>query len=254
MKTPEELAKDLFGKFGDTTIQADTVVVNAKNILDGGPKGTLKNPYSGGRSQDAGLQLSGMGGWSSTVGMNSGRQKVKQFAEKQGYKPGDFFTLTEGNKADNTLKTWTFKVEKDGNITNVSKKATGGLLKGPGTGTSDSILAQYAEGGMVRVSNGEYIINAETVKNLGVPFFDRLNGMKTGGLMVNYDMPRYALGGRLAYNEGGQISSPSSNNALYNINVNLNGSNLSPDDVARAISREMQIREAMNGRVRSIRG
>jgi hypothetical protein len=77
--------------------------------------------------------------------------------------------------------------------------------------------------------------------------------MKSGGLMLNYDVPRYSMGGRLAYNEGGQMTSPS-NNALYNINVSLNGSNLSPEDVARAISREMQVREAMNGRVRTIGG
>jgi len=127
------------------------------------------------------------------------------------------------------------------------------LLSGPGTGTSDSILARFADGGMVRVSDGEYIINADTVSRLGVPFFDRINGMKNGGLMLNYDIPKYSMGGKLRYNDGGRMSSPS-NNALYNINVNLNGSNLSPEDVARAISREMQMREAMNGRVRTIGG
>ena len=37
----------------------------------------------------------------------------------------------------------------------------------------------------------------------------------------------------------------------YNINVTLNGNNLSPDDVARAISREMQLRDAMAGRSRN---
>ena len=135
----------------------------------------------------------------------------------------------------------------------VPKKASGGLLVGPGTGTSDSMIARFNNGGMVRVSNGEYIVNADTVSRLGVPFFDRINGMKSGGLMLNYDVPRYSMGGKLAYNQGGKMGSPS-NNALYNINVNLNGSNLSPEDVARAISREMQIREAMNGRVRTIGG
>jgi len=64
---------------------------------------------------------------------------------------------------------------------------------------------------MVRVSNGEYIVNADTVSRLGVPFFDRLNGMKNGGLMLNYKMPRYDDGGELvgvaAYNAatGGSV-------------------------------------------------
>ena len=79
----------------------------------------------------------------------------------------------------------------------VAQKASGGLLRGPGTGTSDSIIGMYANGGMVRVSNGEYIVNAKTVSKLGVPFFDRINGMKNGGLMLNYDIPKYGSGNEL---------------------------------------------------------
>jgi hypothetical protein len=48
--------------------------------------------------------------------------------------------------------------------------------------------------------------------------------------------------------EGGIASS---NNALYNINVTLNGTDLQPSDVASAISREMKLREAMSGRSRN---
>lgn len=44
--------------------------------------------------------------------------------------------------------------------------ASGGKIKGPGTGTSDSILA--------RVSNGEYIISKDVVDKMGVDFFDNL--------------------------------------------------------------------------------
>jgi hypothetical protein len=76
--------------------------------------------------------------------------------------------------------------------------------------------------------------------------------MKNGGVMLNYDVPKFGGGGLLGYNEGGNLKSPG--NALYNINVQLSGTNLDPNDVARAISREMQMREAMNGRVRTIGG
>jgi hypothetical protein len=37
----------------------------------------------------------------------------------------------------------------------------------------------------------------------------------------------------------------------YNINVTLNGSNLSANDVAQAISKEMKLRESMQGRSRT---
>ena len=49
--------------------------------------------------------------------------------------------------------------------------ATGGSVDGPGTGTSDSVPAM--------LSNGEYVLNAQAVDRLGVPF---LNGLNTGRL------------------------------------------------------------------------
>lgn len=49
-------------------------------------------------------------------------------------------------------------------------KADGGYISGPGTGTSDSIPA--------RLSNGEYVIKASSVRRIGVPFLDALNGGK----------------------------------------------------------------------------
>jgi hypothetical protein len=62
------------------------------------------------------------------------------------------------------------------------KKAGGGLLRGPGTGTSDSMLA--------RVSNGEYVVRAEAVRRLGLARLNainrgRLQGFADGGLIAN---------------------------------------------------------------------
>jgi hypothetical protein len=42
-----------------------------------------------------------------------------------------------------------------------------------------------------------------------------------------------------------------SSNSLYNINVTLNGTDMSPDDVANAIERKMRLREATIGRGRN---
>ena len=48
----------------------------------------------------------------------------------------------------------------------VTMAAQGGLIEGPGTDTSDSIPAN--------LSNGEYIIPADVVRQLGSNYFDRL--------------------------------------------------------------------------------
>ena len=45
--------------------------------------------------------------------------------------------------------------------------ATGGHIRGPGTGTSDSILA--------RLSNGEFVVRRAVVDSLGLPFLNALN-------------------------------------------------------------------------------
>lgn len=51
-----------------------------------------------------------------------------------------------------------------------TKLATGGLVTGPGTGTSDSIPA--------KLSNGEFVMNAQAVKTYGVDFMNSLNQMR----------------------------------------------------------------------------
>ncbi|MBK9161112.1 MAG: phage tail protein [Nitrosomonadales bacterium] len=66
--------------------------------------------------------------------------------------------------------------------------ATGGLVSGPGTSTSDSIPA--------RLSAGEYVLRAAAVRRLGVDFLHALNG----GLSI----PRWQ-GVRLAFADGGLV-------------------------------------------------
>jgi hypothetical protein len=51
----------------------------------------------------------------------------------------------------------------------VVNAATGGAIRGPGTGTSDSIPAM--------LSNGEYVVRASAVKSYGVDFMNSLNNM-----------------------------------------------------------------------------
>lgn len=66
--------------------------------------------------------------------------------------------------------------------------ATGGSVDGPGTGTSDSIPAM--------LSNGEYVLNAQAVDRLGVPFLNglntgRLRGFASGGLVGSVGVAGY---------------------------------------------------------------
>jgi hypothetical protein len=66
--------------------------------------------------------------------------------------------------------------------------AGGGLMRGPGTGTSDSIPAY--------LSNGEYVIREAAVRKYGVHMFDELNSARfaTGGLVGKLDLSKDILG------------------------------------------------------------
>ncbi len=64
--------------------------------------------------------------------------------------------------------------------------ATGGMVRGPGTGTSDSIPAQ--------LSNGEFVMRADAVRKLGVGNLQRMN---QGGL------PSFSQGGLVGSSSGG---------------------------------------------------
>lgn len=95
----------------------------------------------------------------------------------------------------------------------VAKKAAGGYIVGPGSSTSDSIPAL--------LSNGEYVLNAQAVSRLGVPF---LNGLNSGRLAG------FAAGGAVGSN-GGPISTGSNV-----VNLSLKLSALDGDSVARWLS------------------
>jgi hypothetical protein len=101
--------------------------------------------------------------------------------------------------------------------------ATGGLISGPGTGTSDSILA--------RLSNGEYVMNAESVRMFGTGLLDQMNaGM----------IPAFAAGGGIG--EVGpqlEVTGPS---RIYNANQTaamLKGGG----DIGALVSELKQMRE-----------
>ncbi|RRV38622.1 phage tail protein [Stutzerimonas stutzeri] len=83
------------------------------------------------------------------------------------------------------------------------KFASGGLIRGPGTGTSDSIPAL--------LSNGEYVIRAAAVRKLGKNALDLLNR----GIPI----PRFADGGMV----GTVASLDTSPRNLGSLDINLGG-------------------------------
>jgi hypothetical protein len=89
------------------------------------------------------------------------------------------------------------------NVTAIAKRAEGGsldagdsgLVRGPGTSTSDSILA-YAQrfGNFLKISAGEYVVRGAAVAKYGRTYLDRLNR----GLVPTGMLRAYASGGSLA--------------------------------------------------------
>lgn len=85
--------------------------------------------------------------------------------------------------------------------------AGGGMISGPGTGTSDSILA--------RVSNGEGILTAATVQRIGgAPAIEALNN----GAAV-HSMARFASGGTVGAATGAVSGSGGGGSTVFNITL-----------------------------------
>jgi len=75
----------------------------------------------------------------------------------------------------------------------------GGLLSGPGTGTSDSIYmpmmpkGKYASGAYV--SNGEFVVNAQAVRQPGIlPLLERINNMQYSVPQSNFQAAAFNVG------------------------------------------------------------
>jgi hypothetical protein len=113
------------------------------------------------------------------------------------------------------------------------KAAGGGHIRGPGTGTSDSIPAW--------LSNNEFVMRARAVAKYGVGFMRavntgtfRLPGFNLGGLVSGMIGPTP----RLAYADGGEVRNPAS---MRPINLSLLGEQfnglLAPEDVGERLTK-----------------
>ncbi len=103
--------------------------------------------------------------------------EVQKSAEEFGVDPTDLKTLVQKSLPKN-----------GGSGVKASDRfAKGGYVSGPGTGTSDSISAQ--------LSNGEYVVKADSVKRIGKDTLDRINA-GTGGMVTRTSTTEgYRVGG-----------------------------------------------------------
>jgi hypothetical protein len=105
--------------------------------------------------------------------------------------------------------------------------ASGGMLSGPGTGTSDSIP--------IMASHGEYVIRADAAKNIGKAKLDQLNraglnGFAMGGLVGSMPVMQSAPG----FASGGSIPMPTiSAPSTPKYNVPSAGGGMSPSPIAQ---------------------
>ena len=167
------------------------------------------------------------------LGAASARSQIKKYAEEQFIQPGQYFTL------DHNGLRYKFRVEKDKNITMIGKpvaivkekgKANGGLIKGPGTGRSDSIRATlgYAGGGSIRVSNGEFVVKESSVRDYGIA---KMNAINNGTAEVST-------------NSGGTV---------YNINMPITSNNASAAGVADEVMRRLKVELNKNNKSNAVR-
>jgi hypothetical protein len=154
----------------------------------------------------------------------------------------------EGLKKDDTFtyKGKTYTVKGTSGIPTVEEKkmamggyvrkyesgSIGGIVRGPGTSQSDSIPAF--------LSNGEYVLNAAAVSKFGVPMLDKMN--------TAYNIPTGTT-----FN-GTPSMNNSYNNNVYNIDIDLNGTNVTADDIMRKFKSELALIGAKEGRVRTLGG
>ena len=85
-------------------------------------------------------------------------------------------------------------------LSGIQGNADGGLIRGAGTGTSDSILR--------RLSNGEFVIRAAAVQHYGAELFEGLNRMLVSPGAIPAPVVRVIAPDTTNMNQGGLVNTP----------------------------------------------
>ncbi|KWH38531.1 hypothetical protein WL99_32875 [Burkholderia cepacia] len=132
--------------------------------------------------------------------------------------------LTNLFTPDSTAGGATFFGSIIGGVKSIFGFAEGGLIRGPGTGTSDSIPALVGGARPIAVSNGEFIQNERAVQHYGLPFMEAVRTLRLpkpafafGGLVsATRAAARFASGGAVSGVPSSTASSPSTRVELVN--------------------------------------
>jgi hypothetical protein len=119
---------------------------------------------------------------------------------------------------------------------------SGGLITGPGTGTSDSIPTM--------LSNGEYVVRAASVAKIGIPALEAINAGKIPELTgANVSANSISINsGRTSINRN---TATQDSGSVYNYSVVVNAeTNANPDQIAGAVM--AKIKQVEGQRVRGV--
>lgn len=124
------------------------------------------------------------------------------------------------------------------------QKAAGGYISGAGGPMSDSIPAM--------LSNGEYVIRADSVKKYGKDFLDSINSGRFGSTTLALPEPEMAMsaaaGGFIGMARGGMIGSPSfkiPSNKISTVNVKENV--MAANSSANTVNNSSNVKIVING-------
>lgn len=210
----------------DTGVQRGDKPGHELYVIDmskGGPAGSKDNPINAANIDYQTLaKASGNKVYDDKTGVlyKGFADSRKKLSELAGVGGGQYFKYPLSGASDPKSKNYgkaeLYFVQPDGNVRDTGKKvplAHGGQVRkywqgspgsvlGPGTSTSDSILAA--------LSNGEYVTKAAAVSKYGTSFMDSVNSMTYNPNVANSQAIAAAA------------TSGASNSSTYNINVTVN--------------------------------
>jgi len=231
--TPQQVLDQIGAALSKNQIVANQVNILTGKIRDGSitGAGTFSSPYSlgqqgiGTKGEIQGASLKNYGNVLKDFGETGIGQKLKNFAYKQGLVMGDYFSAEDDKGLVSVFKV----TDEDGNIKRVKnpyeKKSLGG---------------QFAAGDNLLINDRK---NALGTQIEGIAISPNFSGTvyPNAATMPTYNIPT----GQKGY--GVNISNSPSSNNVYDINIVLNGTNVTAEDVIIQMKREMALVNAKEG-------
>jgi len=231
--TPQQVLDQIGAALSKNQIVANQVNILTGKIRDGSitGAGTFSSPYSlgqqgiGTKGEIQGASLKNYGNVLKDFGETGIGQKLKNFAYKQGLVMGDYFSAEDDKGLVSVFKV----TDEDGNIKRVKnpyeKKSLGG---------------QFAAGDNLLINDRK---NALGTQIEGIVISPNFSGTvyPNAATMPTYNIPT----GQKGY--GVNISNSPSSNNVYDINIVLNGTNVTAEDVIIQMKREMALVNAKEG-------